>query len=271
LLTKLNATLISIVKQEWTTSWQNFVTDICTDAARSQSRCENALNILKLLSEEVFDFSKNTLLSQQASKLKEIMTTDFNQIFKLCYWVLEQAAGNPQMIKPSLVRSCLRTFQTFLSWIPFEYIFNTELIPIILNHFLVPNTSRIEAIKCFGEIAALLGPPDTEGKTVLTNVAPVQTEENRPNQEKLCLYFCIYIQKIVEITKNRSLLDEFNSVRGSKHQSGFENFARQIAMVIVAVIKGNIRVIEQLTDAIEANDNINMLRECLKKALEIMV
>ena len=110
LLTKLNATLISIVKHEWTTSWQNFVSDICTDAQRSQSRCENALNILKLLSEEVFDFSKNTLLSQQAAKLKEIMTTDFSQIFKLCYWVLESAVGNPQQIKPSLVRACLRTF-----------------------------------------------------------------------------------------------------------------------------------------------------------------
>lgn len=63
LLTKLNATLISIVKQEWTSSWQNFITDICSDAKSSQARCENALNILKLLSEEVFDFSKNTLLS----------------------------------------------------------------------------------------------------------------------------------------------------------------------------------------------------------------
>jgi len=95
LLTKLNATLISIVKQEWTTSWQNFIADICGDAKASQSRCENALNILKFLSEEVFDFSKNTLLSQQASKLKAIMTTDFHQIFNLCYWVLEQAAINP--------------------------------------------------------------------------------------------------------------------------------------------------------------------------------
>jgi len=94
-LTKLNATLISIVKQEWTTTWQNFISDICGDAKTSQQRCENALNILKLLSEEVFDFSKNTLLSQQASKLKDIMSNDFSQIFQLCYWVLEQAAANP--------------------------------------------------------------------------------------------------------------------------------------------------------------------------------
>jgi exportin-1 len=76
---------------------------------------------------------------------------------------------NPQGVKQSLVRSCLKTFQTFMTWIPFAYIFDTELIPLILNYFIVPNSSRIEAIKCFGEIAALFTPADTEGK-ILTNV-----------------------------------------------------------------------------------------------------
>lgn len=42
-------------------------------------------------------------------------------------------------------------------------------------------------------------------------------------------------------------------------------------MVVVAVIKGNLRVIEELTDAIEPNENILMLRECVRRALEIMV
>jgi hypothetical protein len=132
------------------------------------------------------------------------------------------------MIKPSLVRACLRTFQTFLTWIPFEYIFDTELIPLILNNFLVPNTSRIEAIKCFGEIAALLVPAESDGKvlTAKSGSNPADNPENRPNLEKLCLFFCVFITKIVEITKNRNLTEEFNSVRGSKNQSGFENFAR---------------------------------------------
>ena len=66
-------------------------------------------------------------------------------------------------------------------------------------------------------------------------------------------------------------MDEFTSVSGTKNQSGFENFARQLAMVIVSVIKGSIRVIEELTDAIEPNQNIIMLRECVKKSLEVLV
>ena len=52
------------------------------------------------------------------------------------------------------------------------------------------------------------------------------------------------------------MLDEFNSVKGTKNQSSFENFARQIAMVVVSVVRGIIRIIEELTDAIEPNANI---------------
>lgn len=42
-------------------------------------------------------------------------------------------------------------------------------------------------------------------------------------------------------------------------------------MVIISVLKGCIRVIEELTDAIDPNPNISILRECVKKSLEIMV
>jgi hypothetical protein len=42
-------------------------------------------------------------------------------------------------------------------------------------------------------------------------------------------------------------------------------------MVIISVIKGSIRIIEQLTDAMDPNPNITLLRECVKKALSMMV
>ena len=42
-------------------------------------------------------------------------------------------------------------------------------------------------------------------------------------------------------------------------------------MVIVSVLKGCSRLIEELTDAIDPNPNIQVLRDCVKKSLEIMV
>ena len=204
LLTKLNATLISIVKQEWTTSWKNFIPDICLNARESQSKCENVLNILKLLSEEVFDFSKNAMLSQQAKELKDTMVQDFSTIFELCKWVLDQACANPQGIKISLIRACLKTFQAFLSWIPYGYIFDTPLIPMIINNFISPAQTRNEAIRCMTEIAQL-------------TFEDLEEQERLVNKEKICMYFCLFIQKIAEVTKGRSLLDEFKSVVNSKN------------------------------------------------------
>ena len=123
MMTKLNGTLISIVKQEWTTSWSNFISDICSSASQSQAKCENTLNILKLLSEEVFDFSKKTITRDQAKQLKETLTTEFQSIFQLCDSVISHAISQPESIKASLIRQCLKTLQAFLSWIPLGYVF----------------------------------------------------------------------------------------------------------------------------------------------------
>jgi exportin-1 len=94
LLTKLNTTLVSIVKQEWTSSWKNFIPDICSHARESQSRCENVLSILKLLSEEVFDFSKNSMMSTSIAQLKDSMAHEFGVIYELCMWLLQHAISN---------------------------------------------------------------------------------------------------------------------------------------------------------------------------------
>ena len=91
LLTKLNATLISIVKNEWRTTWKEFIPEICTHAKQSQNKCENALNILRIMSEEIFDFSKNVILQSEAASLKGQMTEQFGQVNELCYWVLSYA------------------------------------------------------------------------------------------------------------------------------------------------------------------------------------
>lgn len=55
----------------------------------------------------------------------------------------------------SLIKSCLKTLQSYLSWITLDYIFDTDLIPNLLTKFIGPINTRIEAIKCFTEIASL--------------------------------------------------------------------------------------------------------------------
>ena len=108
-LTKLTTARIAIVKQEWTTSWKSFISDICSYGQQGEAQCENALNILKLLSEDTFDFSKNSLTRKQAEELKNTFIDDFKTVYQLCKTVLDQSILPDARISPTLQRGCLRT------------------------------------------------------------------------------------------------------------------------------------------------------------------
>lgn len=54
---------------------------------------------------------------------------------------------------------------------------------------------------------------------------------------------------------------------GKKVQSGFETLAKQLAIAISSVLRNHLDLIEQLTNAIEPNDVIQMLRDQTKQGL----
>ncbi|RAL61344.1 hypothetical protein DID88_009480 [Monilinia fructigena] len=63
LLNKLNLVLVSILKQEWPHNWPTFINEIISSCHTSLSICENNMSILRLLSEEVFDYSADQMTS----------------------------------------------------------------------------------------------------------------------------------------------------------------------------------------------------------------
>ena len=62
-----SACAAQILKQDWPSKWPTFITDIVNASKTSELLCENSMVILKLLSEEIFDFSRGelTTVSQQ--------------------------------------------------------------------------------------------------------------------------------------------------------------------------------------------------------------
>lgn len=58
ILSRLNLILVQVLKQDWPHNWPTFIGDIVGSSKTSETLCENNMEILKLLSEEVFDFSK---------------------------------------------------------------------------------------------------------------------------------------------------------------------------------------------------------------------
>ena len=137
-LSKLHLTMIAILKHEWMPS---FINDLITSAKSSVLLCENHLKFLKLLSEEIFEFSSMTTQKQQQSK--EQFNKEFTDIFYLCHQVL---LNEPS---PSLVQATLQCILRFLVWIPVGFIYETDLIPLLLK-FL--KKFPLDVIKCCNEI-----------------------------------------------------------------------------------------------------------------------
>ncbi|KAF2759610.1 hypothetical protein EJ05DRAFT_303808 [Pseudovirgaria hyperparasitica] len=162
---KLNLVLVSILKQEWPHNWPTFINEIISASHSSIPICENNMAILRLLSEEVFDFSADQMTSQKTKELKQSMADEFTSIYTLCSEVLQTAS------QASLIRATLETLLRFLNWIPLGYIFETpasgfSLIETLRSRFLDVPEFRNITLKCLTEIAGLHTEPAYDEKLV---------------------------------------------------------------------------------------------------------
>jgi exportin-1 len=208
LLNKLNLVLVSILKQEWPHNWPTFINEIISSCHSSLPICENNMAILRLLSEEVFDYSADQLTSAKTKELKQGMSNEFTAIYQLCSEVLRTAN------QASLIKATLETLLRFLNWIPLGYIFETppsgmSLIETLRSRFLEVPDFRNITLKCLTEIASLhtsasynekLVQMFTETLTAISKIIPLSMDlkstyssSNSRDQEfvqNLALFLC---------------------------------------------------------------------------------
>ncbi|KAG8925963.1 Karyopherin transporter [Tulasnella sp. 419] len=221
-LNKLNLTLIQILKQEWPHNWPSFIPEIVQSSRSSLSLCENNMIILKLLSEEIFDYSAEQMTQAKIKNLKNQMCGEFAEIFDLCVEVLGKAQ------KTSLIKATLETLLRFLNWIPLGYIFETQLIDVLTERFLEVTDFRNVTLKCLSEVAGLVVGSEYDPKFVImftkvmtsinkmippsTNIAEAYTTSSDADQElvlNLALFLSNFLSnhlKIIENPENKDLL-----------------------------------------------------------------
>ena len=213
------------------------------------------MNILKLLSEEIFDFSKNELKQAKANELKDNMTEEFASIYELCVFVLNTYIENTNSVKKALVKSCLKTFASFLGWIPFGYIFETDIMDKLLHNFFTIPAFRNDTLPCLVEIAGL------------------KIDENDPKcseyTEKQYYLFTSFVEKAVEVTKEKDLSEEHRIVTESQ-KPHFEVFCLQLGLLLSEFLKNQIERIETLIVG-NQNEATNNLQIAVMKALDYLI
>ena len=152
-LNKANLILVQVLKQEWPHNWPQFIPEIVASSkSGGPELCENNMHILRLLSEEIFDFSADQMTTAKIDALKKQLNSEFSQVFELCKMVLDHAGEG---MSHTLITATLQTLRVFLNWIPLMYIFDHNLIDVLVNKFFPAKPFRNDAIKCLTEIASL--------------------------------------------------------------------------------------------------------------------
>ncbi|KAK4704590.1 exportin-1, partial [Phenoliferia sp. Uapishka_3] len=158
---KLNLILVQILKQEWPHNWPTFIPEIVSSSQANVSICENNMIILKLLSEEIFEFSAEQMTTAKTKAMKAQICEEFAEVFTLCVEVLERAD------KPSLIKATLEAMLKFLNWIPLGYIFETPVIDHLVTRFLEVPEFRNVTLKCLSEIGGLQIGPEYNPKFII--------------------------------------------------------------------------------------------------------
>ncbi|XP_039067576.1 protein EXPORTIN 1A-like [Hibiscus syriacus] len=218
---KLNIILVQILKHEWPARWRSFIPDLVAAAKTSETICENCMAILKLLSEEVFDFSRGEMTQQKIKELKQSLNSEFQLIHELCLYVLSASQ------RTELIRATLSTLHAFLSWIPLGYIFESTLLETLLNFFPVPSYRNL-TLQCLTEVAAL-------NFGDYYNVQYV----------KMCNIFMIQLQNILPPTTD---IPEAYAHGSSEEQA----FVQNLALFFTSFYKFHIRVLETSQENISA-------------------
>lgn len=232
LINKIDLTLVSVLKQEWPHNWPQFIPEIVMSSRSSFNVCENNMIILKLMAEEVFDFSQDEMTQAKATNLKLNLKAEFEQIFKLCYEVLDKTT------KTSLVTATLSALLKYIHWIPLNYIFQTDILSLFTNKFLSPPDTRAITLKCLTEVSALV---------------------SQENEEKFILFFQATMEKIVAIVP----LSASTSLRKSYRiaNSNDQSFLQDLAMFLCTFLNNHLH-------ALEASSN---LKELLLVSLEYLI
>ncbi|KAJ7982686.1 exportin 1A [Quillaja saponaria] len=218
---KLNIILVQILKHEWPARWRSFIPDLVSAAKTSETICENCMAILKLLSEEVFDFSRGEMTQQKIKDLKQSLNSEFQLIHELCLYVLSASQ------RTELICATMSTLHAFLSWIPLGYIFESPLLETLLKFFPIPSYRNL-TLQCLTEVAAL-----SFGDYYNVQYA------------KMYSIFMVQLQTILPPTTNIP--------EAYAHGSGGEQaFIQNLALFFTSFYKSHIRVLESTQENISA-------------------
>ena len=247
-INKLNIIIVLIAKNEWTTSWPNFISELCNSSKSNANLCENNMKLLILLSEEINIFWKNSLTTKKAYELREKMSKEFIEVFSLCQLII----NNSNSVNKNLLIQSIKLFGEYMNWFPINLSLNPDIMRQTLLNFKNLSSCRTETMRCLG------------------NLFGIQMK-NLPNNEVikyrilLVQMYQTFIQIMDnEIVKQKNFADQYKIILNNNPEklSGYEKMTLNFEVCLINFFKSNISYIQsydfpegtrQASDFLETN------------------
>ena len=241
-INKLNILIVIIAKNEWTTTWPNFISELCNSSKSNANLCENNMKLLILLSEEINVFWKNSLTAKKAYELREKMSKEFVEVFNLCQLIM----SNSNSVNKNLLIKSIQLFAEYMNWFPINMTLNQDIMMKTLKNFKELSFCRTETMKCLGSLFGIK----------MKNIPP-----NEINNYRLLLVqmYQIFIQIMdTEIVKNKNFADQYKYIqeKSPEKETGYENMAHSFEMSLINFFKSNITYIQSF-DFQEGTQQVN--------------
>ncbi|RYG55147.1 hypothetical protein EON66_05980, partial [archaeon] len=196
----------------------------------SEVLCENNITILRLLSEEVFDFSKGNMTAAKTEALKASLHGELQQIFELILFILQASS------RSSLIVATLECLQCYVRWIPEQYIFETPLLEMLCVKFLPVAEFRLPTLQVITEVSSL----------------------DKPMYNRIfeLLYMGVMSQIVRVIPPDVSIREAYTRAEESGDMESMF-FVRHLALYLTSYFKVHIRLLEvdEMRDALVSGLN----------------
>ncbi len=151
LLGKVDDVLVEIAKRDWPKKWPDFINGLIQKSldllSVSMRFAQNTLDILRMLNEQVFMYQEE-MSTAKRTILQNTLKQEYGLIFEFISFIFE--CSGKWEVSDALVVSCLKTFQSFCTSMPLEFVLSKTIIDSILSHLNSPQT--LATLDCLLEI-----------------------------------------------------------------------------------------------------------------------
>ena len=262
-INKLNIVIVIIAKNEWTTSWPNFISELCNSSKTDANLCENNMKLLILLSEEINVFWKNSLTTKKAYELREKMSKEFIEVFNLCQLII----SNANSVNKNLLIQSIKLFGEYMNWFPINLTLNVDIMKQTLLNFKNLSSCRTETMRCLGNLFGI-------------QMKNIPNNEIVKYKELLVQMYQTFIQIMdTEIVKQKNFADQYKVILNNNPEklSGYEKMTLNFEISLINFFKSNLSYIQsfdfpegtrQVNDFL--NNNIPQLTNGLNYLVQFM-